>query len=125
MGLKVAYIAGPYTGQGGVHDARAYLEIERNIAQARELAAELVELGLGFFCPHMNSAHFEIITPNVSPDFWYELDLRFLPVCDVVVLLPGWERSPGTRREIEKAKGLRIPIVTSASEARRALEQGT
>lgn len=91
--MKIVYIAGPYRG-------RDYLAIDRNIAAAREAAAFLAEHNVGFFCPHLHSSHFEVVTPDVAPEFWLDLDLQFLRACDAMYLLPDWERSIGTRAEM-------------------------
>ena len=90
--MKYVYIAGPYT-------APNYFAIERNINAAAEVAAFLAESGVGFFCPHLHSAHFEVITPDVPPVYWYDLDIHFMEKCDAIYLLPGWQRSVGTLRE--------------------------
>jgi len=101
--MKFVYIAGPYTGN--THDYRSYFEIERHIQIAVEASAELAELGVGFFCPHNHSAHFELITPKVKPSFWYALDMHFLAACDAMLLLPGWQNSKGVKKELAVAGG--------------------
>jgi hypothetical protein len=106
--VKVIYIAGPYMGK--THDYRSYHEIERNIAAAREMAAELVWLGYGFFCPHTHSAHFEVIRPEASLDYWRRLDLRFLDVCDALITLSGWNESDGAREEVRRAREKKLPV---------------
>ena len=93
--MKLIYIAGPYGDKGG------YLSIDRNIAHAREAAAWCARNGLGYYCPHLNSAHFEVIVPEVPVEFWYAMDLRFIEVADAMLVLPGWERSTGTQGEME------------------------
>lgn len=101
--MKLVYIAGPYTGDN-------YLAVEANIAQAREAAAWLANNGVGYYCPHLNSAHFEAITPDVPIAFWYEMDYRLLDVCDALLVLPGWEKSWGTARELERAQEQNKPV---------------
>jgi hypothetical protein len=117
--MIVVYLAGPYTGP--THDHRSYLAIERHIMQAREAAAWCVQQGYGFFCPHLHSAHFECITPDAPPEYWYALDLRFLPVCDAVLLLPGWEQSQGALREKAEAERLGLPVFTDRTCLRQAV----
>lgn len=107
--MILVYIAGPYTGKN-------YHEVDLNIAQAREAAAQLAEAGIGFFCPHMNSAHFEVITPSVQPEYWYELDNYFLKTCSAVLMLPGWWHSKGSRAEHALAEQLKKSIFYSVED---------
>lgn len=95
MSLKLVYIAGVYGDKDG------YLAIDRNIANAREQADWLLSHGIGFCCPHMNSAHFEVIRPEIPVEFWYEMDLRLMEPCDAMLIVMGTasERSAGTKRE--------------------------
>ena len=95
--LKTLFLAGPYMGE--THDHRSYCQIDHHINVAREAAAWCANNGIFYFCPHLHSAHFEVITPDVSVQFWYALDLRFLSLCDGMLLLPGWAASYGARRE--------------------------
>lgn len=93
------------------HDWRGYWEIERNINNALEAFSELAREGIGAFCPHGHSAHFEVIAPDVPPEYWYNLDLHFLKTaCDAVLVLPGWGNSAGSRAEVDWAiqHGLRV-----------------
>jgi hypothetical protein len=105
------YIAAPYSGRVA-HGAHGYLIIEQNILNARIAMAQLVEKGYGVFCPHTHSAHFEVITPEIGIDYWYDLDLYFLQFCHVLLRLPG--QSSGADGEMDKAQyELSIPIYTS------------
>mgnify|MGYP000476128865 CR=1 FL=1 len=105
------YIAGPYSaGPNGLD----YMGIEANIAKAREAAKWLVENGFYFFCPHLNSAHFECIAPDVPVQTWYDLDIRLLKACDAMLLVGAWESSKGVAKEIEVARDVGIPVFTAA-----------
>lgn len=107
--LTYVYIAGPYRGKT-THDARGYFEIDANINRARKAAATLARLGIPFFCPHLNSAHFEVIAPDVQPAYWLEMDMIFVDLASVLWILEGWEDSQGTLGEIERAKEKKQPV---------------
>ncbi len=107
------YVAGPYMDSGKLHDFRGYHEIDRNISRAREAAAFLANNGIPYFCPHLNSAHFEVIAPDVKPEYWYQMDIELLKPASAVLLLEGWEKSSGTLKEIATAHELRIPVFYS------------
>jgi hypothetical protein len=110
--VKVIFIAGPYG------DSQGYLAIEDNIVVARVMAATLVEAGYGFFCPHLNSAHFEVITPGVMSQFWLDMDRLIMRGCDALIALPGWASSAGSKAEIQIATKLGLPVFLSLRELR-------
>lgn len=95
------YIAGPYSGR--THDWQSYNEIEANIAKARDAAKFCAENGLPFYCPHTNTAHFEVIAPDLPAEYWYAMDNIFLDLSSAVLLVGGWEGSKGARAEAERA----------------------
>lgn len=101
--MKYVYIAGPYRGAD-----RA--TVAGYIYMAARALRRLAELGIGAFCPHMNSAHFEEYAPTVYPEYWLEMDLHFLDACDGLVLVDGWRRSEGALAEIDRARELGIPV---------------
>lgn len=118
MSVPLVYVAGPYTGK--THDADAYHAIDYNIGVAREAAAWLVKNGLYFFCPHLNSAHFEVITPDVPPDVWYALDIRILRHCDAMLVVGNWRASSGTMNEIAFCAEVNIPVFDYNDDMQRA-----
>lgn len=97
--MKLVYVAGPYT-------APDFLGVERHIALAREACALLASWRIGYLSPHMNSAHMDVIVPNVEPEFWYEMTMEMLRRSDAILLLPHYEASSGTMREVDEAKKL-------------------
>lgn len=85
--------------------------IERNIREAEKYAIALADRQVGFFCPHKHTEHFNGGQKSTAPEqFYYDLDFYFLMhIADAVLVVPGWENSSGTKRELEwvKAKGLK------------------
>ncbi len=87
------YIAGPYI-------AATYAEVDTHIVSARMWAAALATHCIPFVCPHLNSAHFEVITPMVTQKKWLSMYLEILKQASAILLLPGWRASTGTMAEI-------------------------
>jgi len=95
--MKIIYIAGPYFGDGKKET------IEKNIREAEKYQIELANHGIGFFCSHNHTEHFQE-KAKATEEFYYELDFHFLKKCtDAVLALPGWKNSKGARKEIEWA----------------------
>jgi hypothetical protein len=113
--MKYVYVAGPYTGP--THDHKSYFAIDRHIMQAAEAARDLAVAGIGFFCPHTHSAHFEVVAPEVPPSFWYELDIYFMGFCDAILMLPGWQESTGSCKERQIMMGAGKPVFYDIVEA--------
>lgn len=103
--MKIVYVAGPYIGDGH------FLTIEQNIREAEAFAIRLATHGIGFFCPHLNSTHFELKTA-CGQQFWYDMDLRILQHCDAIAFSPRWRESSGCRMEREYAIDHHIPVLS-------------
>lgn len=99
------FIAGPYRADN-------YTGVDAHINIAREWAGNLAVAGIPFFCPHLNSAHFDVITPDVPERFWLDLDLEILQCASAMLLLPGWRDSSGAKHEKELMIELGRPIYT-------------
>ncbi|KKN55497.1 hypothetical protein LCGC14_0581720 [marine sediment metagenome] len=104
------YVAGPYRAHGGDRTWQSFYEIDQNINEARLWAGRLATEQIPFFCPHMNSAHFEVIAPDASPDYWYDLDNRLLDHAAALLLIPGWRDSSGAKAERDRAHAIEIPV---------------
>ncbi len=112
------YIGGPYSGRDN-HGNHGYMVIEQNILNARNAMKELVLAGYGVFCPHTHSSHFEVITPNVPIDYWYELDIYFLQFCNGFLRLPG--HSSGADKEVELCVKWNIPVFYSIEDLKATI----
>src|SRR5216684_2008596 len=100
--MKIVYIAGPYTG-------KTKNIIAANIGVAESFARRIASMKIGFICPHLNSRHMEDIE-EVNYQFWVKMYLRIVPKCDAMFLLPSWETSEGTKKEIFLAEKYSIPV---------------
>ncbi len=87
-----------------------------NLLKAKVIAAILVAKGIDFFCAHTHSSDVEFLQPS---EYWYELDLKFLDVCDVILFLEGWETSKGCQLEKEYAERKNKKIFYSLEELLR------
>lgn len=98
--MKVVYIAGKYRGPNA-------WAVEQNIRAAEEVAARVIQLGMMPLCPHKNTAHMEGLADD---EFFLAGTMELLRRCDAVVLVPGWDKSTGTRAEVTEARALGIPV---------------
>ena len=107
--IKV-YIAGPYSADNTIGTLK-------NIGKGERLAGKVLRAGFAPHCP-WHDKDFSIKLPDV--DFTvqqlYDYSIAWLLVSDCVLLLPGWEKSKGTLREIEIAEAKGIPVYYSLEE---------
>jgi hypothetical protein len=107
--MKLVYIAGPYTGSS-YHQTEAYM------TYAREWAEKVARAGHAFYCPHLNTAHFDAIAPDVPKYFWREMNLNVLHRCDALLLVPAWENDEATQRDVHYAEEWGIPVVVDVNQ---------
>jgi len=102
--MKKVYVAGSYS-------ANNVLAVLRNIGIGEDVCAELFLRGYAPFCP-WHDKDFIIKRPysKFTVDMFYNYSLEWLKVSDVVLVLGGWENSEGTKKEIEVAEEIGIPI---------------
>ena len=106
------YLAGPYRSMADIFALDGYITVDANINEARRWAARMAEAGIPYFCPHLNSAHMEVIVPEVPPAFWLDMDLEVLSHAAALFLIPGWRESKGARAELAYAQEVGMPIYT-------------
>ena len=103
--MKVIYIAGPHTG-------KSWADVESNIKTAEAAALQLWAAGWAVICPHLNSAHMEQYDAITGMDYkkWIAGTMEILKRSDAVYFLEGWEKSSGSRAELEEAAALQLSI---------------
>lgn len=105
--MKLVYVAGPY--MSSLEGIAQYHEITDHILEAEEVSLRLAERGIGFFCPHTHTAHFEAKV-SVGEQFYKDLDMELLKKCDAIVLIKGWHNSSGSKAERAYAESVGMPI---------------
>jgi len=98
--MQVAYICGPYR-------APTIHQTVQNIRRAEEAALALWRMGYAVICPHKNTS---LLDGACDDSVWLEGDLELLRRSDLVVTLPGWEQSEGSKSEVAEARKLGIPV---------------
>lgn len=96
------YIAGPYG------DKDPYIIIDQRIGWAREAARRLAVLGIPYYSPHLNCAHFEVIAPEAPVEFWKAMGMVFVDQAWALLMLSGWTTSAGSMAEYARAEALGI-----------------
>jgi hypothetical protein len=83
---------------------------DRNIAQGKAAALELIHLGYAVVCPHL-SAHYEDADGYKAVTWadWLANDLAVVRRVDAVLLLPGWRESKGASLEARVARRNGVP----------------
>lgn len=107
MKIKRVYVAGAYSG-----DTCTTFE---NMRKGIKLSREVLDAGFVPFCPWLDYL-FSIINEGMTLERYYKYSMSWLEVCDAVLLVPGWEGSKGTQKELVRAAELNIPVFHSVQE---------
>ena len=103
--MKRIYLAGSYSADNiiGVLD---------NIRKGQRAGAVAMMKGNADFCPWLDyQLHFHLREGETIPKKIYQDNsMAWLEVSNEVWVLPGYENSNGTKREIARARELKIPV---------------
>lgn len=102
--MKRIYIAGKYNDSDIV-------SCLANIRRGIEMGALLTNRGYAVFCPFLDY-QFALTSHGASltKDQFQANSMAWVDVSDALLVLPGWETSGGTKREIARAESLGIPV---------------
>jgi len=110
--MKIAYVSGLYRGA-------SESDVAENIWHARQVAVQLWQMGYAVICPHCNTAFMGGVVPDST---FLQGDEQILARCDLVVMLPGWQKSPGATVEHYAAKKRSIPVFEWPQDSARLAE---
>jgi hypothetical protein len=103
--MKRVYVAGPYSADN-------VITVLDNIREGQRMATRVLLAGYAPFCPFIDF-HFSLMLregEKLDVNDYYEYSNAWLEVSDAMLVLPGYERSKGTKAEIKIAKKFSIPI---------------
>lgn len=102
--MKKVYVAGAYSA-GNV------IDVLKNIGRGEGWGARLFALGFAPFVPwHDKDFILRVPDADFTVEQFYQYSLEWLRVSDCVFVIPGWENSAGTLKEIKEAEGCGIPV---------------
>lgn len=104
------YIAGKYNDDNVIN-------VLSNIRRGINMAAHLIKDGYDVYCPFLDySLALTASGGSLTKEQFQRNSMAFVEVCDALLVLPGWETSGGTKREIERARSLNIPVYFDSQE---------
>lgn len=110
--MKLIYVAGPYSGESKE-------AVKRNIHEAEIVGQMVLAAGHLPFLPHKNTSFWDkwgCLTHFSHSDWLEKYCFPMLDRCDALLLVPGWEFSPGAIKEFEYAEERRMPIYFTVEE---------
>lgn len=108
--MKRVYVAGPISA----NDPITLFGNEKN---GIDTAAWLLLQGFAVFCPHLDFQYLlGVYGKDITKEQLQANSMAFVEVCDCMLVLPGWENSDGTKREMYRAEKLDIPVYFNVHE---------
>jgi len=109
--MKRIYVAGAFNGP----DVLTVLE---NMQRGMRVAVQILMEGFAPFTPWHDFHHTLMLREGekLPLDTFYAFSIAWLKVSDAMFLVPGWEESHGTSKEIKVAKQYGIPIFKTIGE---------
>jgi len=108
--MKKIYIAGRLNGTA--------VEYLKNIHSMLLFAEAVRQCGYAVFVPCLDFL-MGIIMGNYEYNDYFSNSQPFLEICDAIFVCPNWKTSEGTKKEIERAEQLGIPVYYSLEELKK------
>ena len=99
--MELVFISGPYR-------AKTINRVVQNIRIAEVAAIKYWLKGYAIICAHKNSALLDGVAPDET---WLKGYLEILSRCDVIVMVPGWEKSEYSIKEHNFAISKSIKVI--------------
>lgn len=105
------YVAGKYNDSN-------VIDILENIRFGTRICTMLLIAGHTPFCPWLDyQFYFQLReSESLTVDDFKRYSMDWLEVSEALLVLPGWEKSNGTKAEMARAEELGIPIYFDMSE---------
>lgn len=112
--IKRIYIAGLLTPVG-VWSQNPAIDYLMNVRNMVRLGIEALLAGFDPFVPALDFAMFLLLREDerITEPMIKRYSASWIEACDAVLLVKGWRKSAGTKKEIELAKRLNIPVFES------------
>ncbi len=109
--IKRVYVAGLFS-RNECGEMANTIETLNNIRNGLRLSTEVLLAGLVPFTPWLDFMYFLMLPEgkSISETAIKRYSMSWLEVSDAVLLVPGWEASPGTLAELWRAKKIDIPF---------------
>jgi len=116
--MKKVYVAGAYSADN-------VITVLDNIRKGTRLSTEVLLAGYAPFCPWLDYQFQLMLRDNEKLEVkdYYGYSMSWLEVSDAVLLVPEWQGSKGTLKEIDRAMEINIPVFVKLTDLRKHFEQ--
>ncbi len=107
--MILCYVAGPFT-------ASDLDVVEANVLAAENVARTVIRGSGVVACLVPHSIGRMFASGPGSPEYWYAATLEMANRCDCAIMVPGWEKSTGSKREKAMFEEQSKPVFLTVAE---------